>query len=201
MGQAGLQRADSAVWVLLKQQHGVIARRQLFELGFNSDAISHRLATGRLHRVHPSVYAVGRPQLTQHGTWMAAVLYCGRDAVLSHDDAGALWGVRAIKSGCTHISLPAGFLRRCAGIRIHRRAVLSSAEITRHHGIPVTNPTATLVDLAAHLDLAQLEAAINQADKLDLVDPETLRLALDQMLRRPGIGRLRTTLDRRTFAL
>ena len=43
--------------------------------------------------------------------------------------------------------------------------------------------------------------AINEADKRDLVDPETLRSALDAMTPRPGVGILRETLDRRTFTL
>jgi very-short-patch-repair endonuclease len=74
-------------------------------------------------------------------------------------------------------------------------------EVTRHEGIPVTTPVCTLVDLAARLDTNQFEAAVNEADKLDLVDPEHLRAALDRLTRRPGIGHLRTLLDRRTFTL
>jgi Transcriptional regulator, AbiEi antitoxin/Protein of unknown function (DUF559) len=201
MGSKSQQRTEPGIWGLLKRQHGVVARRQLLELGLSSSSINHRVANGRLHRVRQGVYAVGRPQLTQHGHWMAAILCCGTDAVLSHDDAGALWAFRPIRSGHIHISLPAGFSRRRPGIRIHRRAALSPGDITRHQGIPVTTPTATLIDLAARLDRAQLEAAVNEADKLDLVDPETLRTALDGATPRPGLGRLRDVLDRRTFIL
>jgi hypothetical protein len=52
---------------------------------------------------------------------------------------------------------------------VHRRAAL---EVTRRQGIPVTTIVATLVDLAATSD--RLEAAINEADKRDLIDPERL---------------------------
>ena len=48
---------------------------------------------------------------------------------------------------------------------------------------------------------ARLETAINEADKLDLVDPEALRLALDRGVRRPGMAVVRRVLDRRTFTL
>jgi hypothetical protein len=68
-------------------------------------------------------------------------------------------------------------------------------------GIPVTSPICTLIDLAARIGRDPLEAAINEADKLDLVDPEQLRRALDHLPRRPGIGVLRKTLDGRTFTL
>lgn len=39
---------------------------------------------------------------------------------------------------------------------------------------------------------------MNEADRLDLVDPEALRAALDPMPRRPGLARLRAMLDRHT---
>ena len=42
---------------------------------------------------------------------------------------------------------------------------------------------------------------MNEADKLGLIDPESLRRALDRMTRRPGVAILRGLLDRRTFVL
>ena len=52
-------------------------------------------------------------------------------------------------------------------------------DVTKTNGIPVTRPICTLVDLATCLRPGPLEAAINEADKLDLVNPERLRTALD----------------------
>jgi Transcriptional regulator, AbiEi antitoxin len=84
----------------------VLTRAQLLELGFSPQAITHRIARGRLHRLWRGVYAVGRPQVTQHGRWTAAVLSCGRHAVLSHDTAAALWGLRQGKQRIIEISVP-----------------------------------------------------------------------------------------------
>ena len=70
-----------------------------------------------------------------------------------------------------------------------------------HHGIPVTSPVCTLVDLATRLNRPQLEAAISEANKRDLTDPESLRSALGRLAGRPGVTLLRETLDRRTFRL
>jgi predicted transcriptional regulator of viral defense system len=81
-------------WKLAVAQHGVIARRQLLELGFSPRAIEHRLAKGRLFPIRRGVYAVGRPDLTRHGRWMAAVLACGDHAFLSHESAAALYRIR-----------------------------------------------------------------------------------------------------------
>jgi very-short-patch-repair endonuclease len=131
---------------------------------------------------------------------MAAVLTCGPEALLSHVSAGVLWGILRARPGSITLSvLPGRQPRRRQGIRVHRRS--GGLETTRRNGIPVTTPTATLIDLAAHLKPRQLEAAVNEADKLDLVDPETLRASLDDAVRRPGTAALRRMLDRATYSV
>lgn len=174
-----------------------MTRSQLRTLGYRPDEIDRRVRRGRLHRVRRGVYAVGRPALTQHGTWLAAVLCCGPHAALSHGSAAALWMIRRT-SGPLEVSVPRYVLRRHAGIVVHRRA---GFELTEHDGIPVTTPCCTLVDLAASLSRESLEAAVSEADGLDLVNPEQLRSALDAIGPRPGAAALRDALDRRTFVL
>ncbi|MGH2963180.1 MAG: DUF559 domain-containing protein [Solirubrobacterales bacterium] len=173
----------------------------MLELGFTSDAIKHRISTGRLHPAWRGVYAVGRPQLTKHGRWMAAVLSCGREAVLSHGSAAALWGMGSERTDRIDVSVPIRVVRRRRGISVHRRAILDTSELTAHDRIPVTSPATTLVDIALRLSPGQLEAAINEADRLGLVGPDALRSATDSLPRRPGIARVRDALDRRTFTL
>jgi very-short-patch-repair endonuclease len=195
-----LQPSSSGVWDLAVRQHGVVTRTQLLGLGLTSKAITHRVARGRLHRVRQGVYAVGRPELSRYGSLMAAILSCGPDSALDYDTAAALWRIRPERRGLIEVSVPAHAFRRCPGIRAHRRA-LTARDVTRYRGIPVTTPVRTLIDLAARLPRDQLEAAINEADKLDLVDPETLRAKLEEFAGHPGVALLRKTLDRRTFTM
>ena len=190
-----------SVWAVAKRQHGVVSRGQLLELGLCADAITHRLAKGRLHSVWRGVYALGRPELSQHGRWMAAVLSCGPEAVLSHSSAADLWEIRSGRGRQLEVSVPLPSQRRRPGILVHRRKALGAAETTTCDHIPVTNPICTLVDIAPGLSRAELEAAVNSADRLGLVNPEALRTALDGMLRLPGVASLRYVLDRRTFTL
>src|SRR5436190_16142698 len=193
-------RAKKA-WTLAKRQHGVIARFQLLALGFSEAAIKHRVATRRLHVVYPGVYAVGRRELTRQGEWMAAVLACAPDAVLSHESAAALWGVRSERNTRIHVSVPAGTGHRRPGIVAHRRKRLGPRDVVRERNIPVTGPIQTLIDLATFLPEGPLEAAINEADKLDRVSPPRLRQALDDRKGQPGVGALRAILDRSTYVL
>jgi very-short-patch-repair endonuclease len=174
----------------------VIARSQLLALGFSAKAIKHRVAIGRLHPKWRGVYAVGRPELTRRGQWMAAVLSCGPGAALSHRSAAALWGLAGDRPSID-VTVPAGARRDRPGIVIHGAA----REVRRRYAIPVTSPTCTLIDLAATLDADDLEAAINEADKRDLIDPERLRKELDRRTGRHGVKALRRVLDRRTFTL
>jgi hypothetical protein len=55
--------------------------------------------------------------------------------------------------------------------------------------------------LSGRLTQAQLEAAVNEADKLDRIDPVRLREALEKMRGEHGVGALIRLLDRRTFRL
>ena len=196
MGAKIDQRIAKRLWAVVRAQHGVITRAQLLDLGISSKAIKHRIAIGRLHPVYAGVYAVGRPELTRKGEWMAAVLACGPGAVISHSSAAALLDIRADLPGPIHVS--ARTQRRRPGVVVHRRAVPDAGTCD---GIPVTSPAQTLVDLAATLEPDPLEAAINQADKLDLIDPERLRAELEHFAGVPGVGGLRRTLDRRTFTM
>jgi very-short-patch-repair endonuclease len=197
----------AAVWALTATQHGVVARWQLLDLGASPAWIEHRIANGRLHPVHRGVYAVGRPELTQQGRWMAAVLACGRDGYLSHQSAAQLWRMLApgrrgaLSATPIHVSLNADVVRRRRGIRIYRRPSLDLADLTTHANIPVTSPVRTLVDLATVLGPNRLEAAVNEACVLDLTDPDSLRAALEERKGQPGVPALRALLDRHTFRL
>lgn len=198
MGTVRHGRAEA--WALARRQHGVVSRAQLLELGLDRDAIQHRIVSARLHPVARGVYAVGRPQLDREGVWMAALLACGPHAALSHHSAAALWDIGPAGHGSIHISVALDVVRCRPGVELHRRA-LAPDEVTRRGSLSVTSPTRTLVDLALVLSRDRLERAIGEADKRDLVDPESLRAALDRLTGRPGVGVLRATLDRRTFTM
>jgi len=194
-------RPDGDVWDLVERQHGVVARRQLIALGFSERAIDHRLATGRLHRIHQGVYAVGRPSVSPHGRWMAAVLACGETAVLSHSSAAALWRIGSEARDLIEVSVHHPHQRRRPRLRIYRRPSLWPEDITARHRISITTPVQTLIDITPGLDRHGVERAINEADKYDLVHPPELRAALDERVGEPGVAPLRHILDRRTFRL
>jgi very-short-patch-repair endonuclease len=190
----------------------VVSRRQLEALGFSRRAIDHRLAKGRLHHLQVfgetwrGVYLVGRPELTPKARWMAAALFAGHGAAISHGSAAALLGIAGEVRGAggghlTEVSMSDDRVRSRPGLRIHRRKALPGEDLGTVDRIPVTSPARTLIDLAVRLPAAQLERAVNEADRLDLIDPERLRGEIERRTGLDGVSTLRRLLDRRTFVL
>jgi Protein of unknown function (DUF559) len=132
---------------------------------------------------------------------MAAVLSCGPGAVLSHDSAAALLGIGSADGEPIEVSVRLGWDRRRPGIRVHRRRALAHHAIGTCDGIPVTSPAQTMIDLAARHDRLTVERMVDEADRLNLITPPKLRAALAHHRGEPGVARLRTWLDRRTFRL
>jgi hypothetical protein len=178
----------------------VLSRRDLLSLGYTPAAIEHRITSGRLHPIHRGVYAVGRPGVTRHGRWMAAVLACGTQAALSHRSAGALWDITE-EGPATEVSVRQAHRRRRTGIHARRRPSLQVEDLASRTGIPVTSPARTLVDLATVLDARALERAVNEADKRDLIGPQTLRDGIGRFAGEPGVGALRDLVAAGAFLL
>lgn len=132
---------------------------------------------------------------------MAAVLACGPGAALSHRSAAALWGFAKEHGDYIDVSVRCASESRLAGLRCHRRPLLPSAEITTHMDIPVTSPVQTFLDLATVAGPKTVERAINEADKLGVIDAVALRHALDNYRGERGVRPLRRILDKHTFRL
>jgi hypothetical protein len=178
-----------------------VTRGQLLGLGFSASAIEHRLRRGRLFVAARGVYLVGWRQLTPLRRWMVAVLSCGEKACLSNRSAAALWGIGTEVGGRIDVTVRRRAELKRPGLRIHSRAALARSRTTLREAIPVTTIDQTLVDLAIELPPNRLERAVNDADKLELIDPEALRGTLHHHAGEPGVKPLRTLLDKHAFRL
>jgi very-short-patch-repair endonuclease len=181
---------DWAIGRLAEGQHGIVSRSQLSELGLERGAVEHRLKVGRLRPVHRGVYTVGHRLLTQSGRWMAAVLACGPDAVLSHHAAAGLWGIR--HASRLEVTAPSG-RRGPPRVRLHR-AHIPADERTIRHGIPTTTVPRTLLDLSAVVQRAELRSAWRQAEQLRLTDRLSVPHLIARYPRRSGTTNLRAIL-------
>jgi very-short-patch-repair endonuclease len=164
MRQEGVS-VDAVIAEIAARQHGVVTLTQLNLAGLRGSAVTRRLQSGRIHRVHRGVYAVGHPGLSHNGMWMAAVLACGEGAVLSHRSAAELWELLAPTRGAIHVTVPAsrGGRKRRPGLRIHRSR-LPMAVTTLKNRIPVTTPARTVADLKRTVAAGELRRAVREAE-------------------------------------
>ena len=170
--------------------HGVVTRAQLLDAGVTDAEIKQRLRIGALIRVHRGVFRVGHcaPSLEAH--YMAAVLACGEQAVLSGRAAGYLLGLLRGSAppppevtSLTH--------RRIPGLKTRRSSPLDA---TTWRGIPVTTVARTLVDLAGELREDDLARACHEAGIRHHTTPATVEAVLARRPRTPGATNLRRIL-------
>src|SRR6188474_1326535 len=180
-----LATADAAMAALAARQHGVVSFGQLKAAGLTASGVARRVRSGRLHRLHRGIYAIGYRPLTHQARWMAAVLAAGESAVVSHRSAAALWGMLAPRSGPVDISVPGnGGRGKRPGIHLHRSRTLTPEQTARRLEIPVTTPSRTVADLRHVASPAEVRRAVRQAGVLGLrvegEAPERTRSELEQ---------------------
>jgi Protein of unknown function (DUF559) len=123
---------------------------------------------------------------------MAAVLACGAGAVLSHFDAGRLWGICGSSSAIEVLRQSGGFRPEGhRGLRLHQTRRLFSYEVTVERGIPVAVMERVLLDLAGRTDAKRLERMFVQAYKRDEFSWPRLGRLITRRRGCKGVGKLR----------
>lgn len=188
---------DRWLTAVAETRHAVVAREEILEAGFTKKQIQRRLEGHRLFARFPGVYAIGRPDLTRHGHWLAGVLYAGEGAVLATWSAAALHALRRSSGPRPHVAVPRDFGPRTqAGLAVRRCPTLRDNEVTEVDGIPVTTIARTLLDIAA---VSRRDDVLRKM----LIEAENVRVfdlaQFDELLGRRkgnrGVARLRRALE------
>jgi hypothetical protein len=170
-------RIEAAIVALGGRQHRQVSTAQLLALGLGAGAIKVRTRNGRLHRVHQGVHSLGGPPVTDLERASAALLACGESAELSHATAVALLGYGRWPF-LPELSVPSD--RGRAGMVVHRLTVpLHPRDVRRRHGLRVTSPERTALDMAARLDARELTRLVD-----DMLHGELTRGKLAQVIAR-----------------
>jgi hypothetical protein len=180
----GVGGPDAVIARLAGRQHGVVARRQLLELGIGRRAIDLRIGAGKLVVIHPGVYAVGHLALRPDGFALAGVIAAWPDSALSHGTATWLHGLE--ERFVRPVSVTSPRQRRPQhGIRLHR-AQLRREDLAIVRGIPVTSVARTLLDLSGVVEDQRLRRLVKEAEFQRLVDTAALRGVLERHPRKRG---------------
>ena len=181
---------EETIAELAERQHGKVSRAQLLHLGLGAKAIEYRVGKGWLRPDYRGVYSLGHRPLSREGRWMAAVLYGGDGAVLSHWSSATLFRMRSGTGPRTHVTSPR---KRHSSRRItFHHAHLREDEVTAEQDVPTTTPARTLLDLAPRLPSPTLARMIETAPSKGA----PLAELLERHPRRPGAAKLRALLAR-----
>ena len=170
---------DRAIAAIAARQHGVVARWQLLAGGVTRHQIALRLRNGRLYEIHRGVYLVGHRIPPQLAVEQAALLACGEEAVLSDRSAANLWGLLPYPASApAWVTVPSGRSVHRPRIKI-RHGNLAPRDIRHRHGLRLTSPPRTILDLARLLSEDQLESVVAEGQYRRLASEAELRAQLE----------------------
>jgi hypothetical protein len=183
----------SVIEKLASRQLGLVTARQLAELGIDRGQRRRAVESGRLVLVRRGVYRLCGAIPSWRLSALAAVLAAGSGAVLSHRSAAILWDMIDPHREAGPLEITAPTLRRLEGVRAHRVG-LSSKEVTRRFGIPVTTAERTLLDLANSVDAGELGRLCDEALRRRILTVGKLRGVVDAH-QGPGRRRLKPAIE------
>jgi len=194
---------------LAERQRGVVHRAQLLALGISGSSISRWEAADRLHRLYPSVYALGHRALDDEGRLRAALLYSGPGSALSHLTAAWWWQLLESKLRVIHLSAETA-VASVRAVLVHHPSIV---ERTEHRGLPITTVPRTLLDIAPMVPFDRLRRALAEAEFLGLASIDEIADALGRGRRgsralrkalashRPELARTLSALEERFLSL
>ncbi len=163
-------------YALAERQYGVVTRAQLRT--FVTDRQIDTLLARQLDALYRGVYRVAGSYPSARQRAMAAVLYCGDAALLSHTTAAELLRLPARHDERFHLAVRPHVKRTSNAIVLHRTTTLVRADRYVVDGLPCTSPTRTIIDLATQLDGEALEHVFEAARRMGL----TTKLALERRI-------------------
>jgi hypothetical protein len=191
----------SAVAEIASAQRAIVTTRQLTAAGLTRAKIRTLVRRGTLFPLWRGVFAVGTPELQPFAAETAALLHLHHDAVISHCSAAALWGLRE-PAHPVQMTVVGRGLRPREGLQLHRVAQLDSRDVRLRHGLPVTAPARTIIDVAATATPLALADFVGDCRARRLCTPADIDGALQRVPGRTGtraVGRLRQSAVGRTF--
>jgi very-short-patch-repair endonuclease len=193
----GTHQVLARVAQLARRQHGLFSKAQAFEAGLTIHQLKHRLRSGEFVVVDTNVYRFPASPITALQRSMAACL--AGPAVASHRSAGVLWDFPGMPTGIVEVTALRHLRRHSPDVVWHESYHLTERDITELHGIPVTRPVRTFLDLAGVLDAKALEIVYFDGLRRNLLSIAAIWRRWEQLgPLRHGAGKVRALLEQQT---
>ena len=195
------------VWATLTAmaaaQHGLVSADQCREAGCSPRALEHAVARNRLVRYRRRVYLVAGTPPSAYQPMLAACLATGPGSVASHLSAAWLWDFDRVRADHLEVTTLLAGARRLAGVRTHTTAMMVGTDIDVAHGVPVTSPARTAIDVAAYLSPMLLARFVDHVRRRGHAHIDDIARHLDMLggRGRAGTRRLRAIVAERLEGL
>jgi hypothetical protein len=177
-----------ALWKLARRQLGLLTRAQAIQL-VTVGQFRHLTRSGHLRQARRGIWAVAGTPPSYEQAVLAALLAGGGDAWASHRTAARLWQLRVPPpSAIDVLTLPNRRLH-LDGVDHHRNKLIVVGDVTALGGVPLTSVARTLVDCTPWLRGRRLTAAVDDARRRGLLDPDDLAAAHAAVDEGPRTGR------------
>lgn len=191
------ENIEALAFEIARQQHGLISRIQLDELGVSRHLIRRHTASGAWTRLTRGLYRVGADAMTIEDRQFAALVAAPGGAALSHRSAAVKWGLDTPPAYMIQLTIAQGQgYTPMSGIEVFRSRDLRPEDVELLGELRVTTPARTIIDLAASLSDDELRAMIDSARRRDRAFDTALASSLRAIGRgHRGARRLREFLD------
>lgn len=178
---------------IAQSQQGFFTTKQAIAAGFSEKTHSYHVNAGNWIREHRGIYRLAdfptpeRPDLMLWYLWSQNRQEVP-EGTYSHETALSLHELSDIMPSKLHMTVPREFRRnsKIPKILVLHREHLDTGEVQEMHGIRVTRPLRTIVDLlrSGHVDRSQLKQAVDQAIRRGLIARGEIDRTPDDKLQR-----------------
>lgn len=179
----------------MRENGGVLTRSQALALGMPASTLKEWVQVGHLTSVGRGVYVL--PGVLDAELTLLRAATARLDAVVSHESAARLYGIDGLDPSRVTVSVPVRRSNRFAGVYVHQLTDLLPEHTRPMLQMTVTNPTRTIVDLAAVLSERSLAACLDQSVRMRLTTYDRVAEMLATLARKgkPGVAKLRKILE------
>jgi hypothetical protein len=163
---------DQLIAATAHGQRGLVTYPQLVEIGLSGAAVAKRVDAGRLHRIHPGVYAVGHQALDHEALVMAAILW-SNDGCAAGRCAARLWRIYDRGRPSVEI-LSARRHRPLDTVVVRYGRHVPERDVTVLRGLRITTPERTIAELSEDLSRHQLAFAMHELRRRRLAGRESI---------------------------
>lgn len=165
-------------------QQGFFTAKQAKEVGYFEESIVYHVKVGNWIREHRGIYRLSNYPVTEHSDLMLWYLWSRNrneepQGVYSHETALALHELSDVNPSKLHLTVPRGFRRnsKIPDILNLHVADLSRSDAQYMHGVEVTKPMRTILDVAKDETIPRefLKQALSQAKARGLITGRELR--------------------------